>query len=593
MDRSNCKRKINKSSISKSFEEFDIEVNSLIDEQNTYTKLGYYSRESEYFPLNIKLSISNNGPSPLKNPHVEINGSGNWRTIEDVISFIRNKYCPVSNKEKLLSVWRFFCENLTDSRGGLALSADPVVALNSLGYAGCYHLSLMMLTVYKYIGFEKVRLIQLGTLDHWLPEVWYNGKYHMVDSCLYVFFPDEQGEVAGIDDLQNNYKLAENIIHHNGPAGYDAEHRTYAQDYYKTFLLNDKINIVPQTLHKPMSMNYMLRPGETLVRCWNETEKFIKNSHRSNESHLTFKPRYGYFVYEQDYNKTSWLEGVDMHRNVVFNKDSKMLTPSVSWKKSEIIFKIVSPYAITGADIELDITKVGPQNNIGVDVLVDDLRWKDFGLEKWEPAYQASEIDIHCRCPVILDKFVCGDGTKLIFSYFVRIWMLRYDNGIVGIKGLKLKTDIQCATLSLPSLKCGKNRISYLDDSIQTPRDVEIIFEWQEDTEVDLPEIPQIHKPISMEHLPQSSPEFSWSVKAQGIIDYHIQVSEYADFRWVVSPNFDRYLSRTKFAGETRWTPLRAHELKHGNKYFWRIRAKNNLGIWGQWSIPIDFIIHK
>jgi hypothetical protein len=47
--------------VSEGNHEYEVVVNSQIDETNTYTKLGYRGQESAFFALNRKLSITNKG----------------------------------------------------------------------------------------------------------------------------------------------------------------------------------------------------------------------------------------------------------------------------------------------------------------------------------------------------------------------------------------------------------------------------------------------------------------------------------------------------------------------------------------------------
>lgn len=74
--------------------------------------------------------------------------------------------------------------------------------------------------------------------------------------------------------------------------------------------------------------------------------------------------------------------------------------------------------------------------------------------------------------------------------------------------------------------------------------------------------------------------------------DYHVQVSRYADFRWCVCPTFDRYVGRTRYAGKTRWQPEFPNLLNPDERYYWRVRARNAQGVWGEWSTVRSFVPH-
>jgi len=58
---SHCTKKVSRTKVSEGNHEYEVVVNSQIDETNTYTKLGYRGQESAFFALNRKLSITNKG----------------------------------------------------------------------------------------------------------------------------------------------------------------------------------------------------------------------------------------------------------------------------------------------------------------------------------------------------------------------------------------------------------------------------------------------------------------------------------------------------------------------------------------------------
>ena len=51
-----------------------------------------------------------------------------------------------------------------------------------------------------------------------------------------------------------------------------------------------------------------------------------------------------------------------------------------------------------------------------------------------------------------------------------------------------------------------------------------------------------------------------------------------------MSPNFDKYVSRTPDKGQARYTLPRPGLLTHGRTYYWHVKAKNSSGVWGPWS---------
>jgi hypothetical protein len=56
-----------------------------------------------------------------------------------------------------------------------------------------------------------------------------------------------------------------------------------------------------------------------------------------------------------------------------------------------------------------------------------------------------------------------------------------------------------------------------------------------------------------------------------------------------MSPNFDKYISRTPDKGNTRYTLPRPGLLTHGTTYYWHVKAKDSNGVWGPWSDTWSF----
>jgi len=65
---------------------------------------------------------------------------------------------------------------------------------------------------------------------------------------------------------------------------------------------------------------------------------------------------------------------------------------------------------------------------------------------------------------------------------------------------------------------------------------------------------------------------------ADAIADYHFELSEHADMRWPLSPNFEKLLSRTAFRGKARWTVPYVGLLNPDTAYYWRVRARDEKG---------------
>jgi hypothetical protein len=68
-----------------------------------------------------------------------------------------------------------------------------------------------------------------------------------------------------------------------------------------------------------------------------------------------------------------------------------------------------------------------------------------------------------------------------------------------------------------------------------------------------------------------------------------LQVSEYPDFRWVISSNFHKLISRTNHRGTESYALRHVGLLNPDQEYYWRVRARSLEGVWGHWSDVFSF----
>jgi hypothetical protein len=73
------------------------------------------------------------------------------------------------------------------------------------------------------------------------------------------------------------------------------------------------------------------------------------------------------------------------------------------------------------------------------------------------------------------------------------------------------------------------------------------------------------------------------------IADYHFELSARPDMKWPLSMSFAKLISRTSDAGSARFTLKAPGELNPDRDYFWHVRAKDALGVWGPWSQTWSF----
>src|SRR5438046_1760928 len=116
-------------------------------------------------------------------------------------SYIRD---GMSDQEKALAVWRAVVahqhqdappnEFLQHERTVL----DPIKVFNVYGYGFCSMTSAEVEALARYAGL-KAR--GWGINAHSVPEVYYDGAWHLLDASLVNYFPKADGSLAGVEEV--------------------------------------------------------------------------------------------------------------------------------------------------------------------------------------------------------------------------------------------------------------------------------------------------------------------------------------------------------------------------------------------------------
>jgi len=78
---------------------------------------------------------------------------------------------------------------------------DPIKDFNVYGYGQCCCASANVEALARYIGLPARGW---GIIGHSVPEVQYDGAWHMVDGSLISYFPKADGSLAGVEDITGN-----------------------------------------------------------------------------------------------------------------------------------------------------------------------------------------------------------------------------------------------------------------------------------------------------------------------------------------------------------------------------------------------------
>lgn len=112
----------------------------------------------------------------------------------------------MSAEEKSLAIWKFLIDwryHFTPAEPGDELH-DPVKFLNVYGYGFCDDCATNFAVLARKAG---IKSRTWGLSGHVVAESFYNGKWHMFDPDHEVIYRNEQGEIAGVEELAQHPEL--------------------------------------------------------------------------------------------------------------------------------------------------------------------------------------------------------------------------------------------------------------------------------------------------------------------------------------------------------------------------------------------------
>lgn len=649
-------------------QEFTVDMGGFLDESNTTTKgprrycSGPNLSQPPYdqaFEPNLYVIIENMGEKDVMNPWVVANGQRDWWSVETMVREIVGDR-KLTETEKAMALWQFVVDEIYDSRVAAAWyddMSDPVKVLNSYGFEGCAVNAVTSRRLADAMGLKNREVWLGGRLDgygracggaHAIFEAYADGSWHFLDTDIMVFFLKRDNRtVAGSEDLARDVDLVRRTHRNQGLCGGDMAEFVY---YTREFLERDFVYprksggswtnnagvFMPaqEKFPPPHTMSVRLRPGEKLVRYWDNVGKSVV---RGNRLHPDVRFSNGKLVYRPDLRRPLSLKGVEYLTNVVQERSGRRSAPpptrvkeasEIVWKPdhplslrdieyltnvakersggppalhpervkevSEIVWKVESPYAIAGARVVLTCRRATPEDGLEVLLSRDGRSWRSVWWHRFDTCV---ELEFYLN-PTLNDwreERDLGWNVGPCYAYYIKVamWAGSGPEG-VGLDAIRFDTDIQCATRSLPSLFCGRNTICYRDDN-KGSRKVRVTYGWQEEDSLRPPEAPELVFPRTGADVDRLDFEFRWrKPKGRGpkVDNYHIQVSRYPDFRWPVCPTFDRYVGWTAYAGKTCWQPQFPGLLNPDETYYWRVRARNTKGVWGAWSETRAFVPH-
>ena len=499
---------------------------------------------------NRSVRMENLGETDVINPWLS-NRSNNFRTLDEIVAAALD--ANMSDKEKAFALWFQEIRHRYHFDGDNNELGDPVKVFNVYGYNTCGNDSICLAGLWRKAGLKVAPARLVG---HCVSQAFYDNRWHLLDGDMHSMYLLRDNEtVAGEQDLVRDHDLIRRS-HTQGILNPDCR----ANDEWESsiYVYEGKV-IGERNCFDGTTMNMVLRPNEAITWRWGHGN--------SVKYHGASKPKYpdticnGLWEYRPDFSQDIWRKGADTVEGVRAKGGELAAEPG---KTGTIVWTLRSPYVFVGGKLEID--------GVGA----------EFGLSWDGKSWENAGPD--------LDKFFPPGGPAR-YQYQIRCQLGRD----ARLKRLGIVSDVQMAPLALPGMVVGENAFVYTDQS-SGRRKVRITHEWIERSASRPPGAPPAPVfPPQGADINGTDVVFRWTPpEADGdkISDYHLELSDRPDMKWPLSTNFYKLISMTADRGKARYSLPQVGLLAPDRQYFWRVRAKNEKGVWGPWSRTWSFTPH-
>jgi len=508
---------------------------------------------------NRSVRMENVGETDVVNPWLS-NGRNNFRTVAEIVA---SAVTPdMTDAEKAFALWFQQIRHRHHSPGDNSELGDPVKVFNVYGYNTCGNDSISLATLWREAGLKAAPARALG---HCVSQAFYDGRWHFYDGdlhCVYLLRDNET--VAGEQDIVRDHDLVKRT-HSQGilfPDTWWQPQGMPAMYFYEGAVAGERGGKADTTL------NMVLRPGEAITWRWGRCDPVKYHGARGTMPTYMSVIYNGLWEYRPDFAKETWRKGAATVENIASGPDG---LAAQDGKTGTIVWTMRSPYVFVGGRLEAEGT--GARFSVSAD----------------GKAWEAVKDD--------LDKFFLTVGPAR-YEYRLRCQL----EGAARLRRLAVANDVQMAPLAMPEMAVGENVFTYSDESAGD-RAVRITHTWVERSASKPPAAPAgaLNPPDGGESN-GTEIAFQWTaaeVPDGGAIgDYHFELSRRADMKLPLSMDFYKLISRTADASAVRskngivtsatvrgqYTLALPGLLTPDQKYYWRVRAMNDKGVWGPWS---------
>ncbi len=565
---------------------YEVAFRGTVDGTMTRMPVGYAAFEQVWQP-NRSVLIENVGRNDVRNPWLVVNGKRNWRTLKTIVAEATRGYTAPADRAR--AIWESQRRRRFHACTWDAECNDAIKVLNVYGYTLCGNEARVLGDLWKAAGFTTRRGYPIG---HVVGEVHYDGAFHLMDSDEHVIcLKRDNRTIASAADVVRDHDLVKRT--HTYGIGRRDERRN--DEFSASLYVHDgerKGDFGTGTHH---SMDLVLRPGESIEFRWSHVGKQYtagtarKKGQKSRDGLGELLDHWGPTAYDNmrngmlryrpDLSGPLAQQGTAAVDNTAFDTAVAAIKPVDPHKPATVTWRFAGPYVFVGG-------KASATVKLGSDAFAQ-WRYSTDG-KKWNGIASVAEAGSAKHLAASLDDVVSPRGQP---TYAFRLQLeLRGDSEASDVT---FEHDIQTSLLSLPELEVGTNKVAYTDAN-QDGRQVRITHRWLERTAWHPPQPPgDAVAPKDGETVEGTRVGFQWKAATDpdgdAIVDYHFELSEHADMRWPLSPNFEKRISLTPSKDTPSWTVPYVGLLNPDTTYHWRVRALDATGVWGSWSRRFRF----
>lgn len=488
---------------------------------------------------NLGYSLENTDDHPITVQALIANGR-DWSSL----GFILQSFCPrkETESEKALSVWDFVRRYLAYgvTWPGMSFKNDGESSatrfLNGFGSGACGSFNGLMALLAAANGIHA-RTGSFSSGSHAVAELFVSGKARYFDA-LYgndyrgkgpkgAFIPDERGETATYDQLCEDHYLTSR-------AGTFAIGELASLFGYQDRWSSDW----NKSYADPCTMAFTLQPGERMEFSTAFRGAFV-GQHRPTGNIVSGIKR---LKINEDRPQTQ-----QVFRLQAMKRKGRAF---ICEENGTLRYHAECPYPVTGVLLKGSLQ----QGLLQAKIITSN------GETLLPPCSGKGPILLHL-----------GSRSKALQGKPVYACDFEITVAQAAFELDEISLCFQANRIALCALQAGTNDIKL---SATPSSNLKITHSYREITLSPPPEVTLLPK--------QGNEPFIW--QESGAVEAEFMLSERADFAWPVAPIFHQFVSDCLLNVDC------SQLLQSGRRYYWRVRAKNQEGVWGKWSQPESFV---